>query len=65
MDQGVLQWFGRVERMGEERLAARVYESDVRGTGRSERPRTGWIDSAKDVLHVRDLDIQKVRVCGV
>ena len=31
MDQGVLRWFGHVERMREERLVKRVYESDVRG----------------------------------
>ena len=31
IDQGVLRWFGHVERMGDERMAKRVYESYVRG----------------------------------
>ena len=31
IDQGVLKWFGHVEGMGDERMAKRVYESDVRG----------------------------------
>ena len=39
IDQGVLRWLGHVERMGDERMANRVYESDVRGDRRSERPR--------------------------
>ena len=37
IDQGVLRWFGHVERMGDERMAKRVYESDVRGTRRRGR----------------------------
>ena len=32
-DQGVLRWLGHVERMGDEGMAKRVYESDVRGVG--------------------------------
>ena len=39
IDQGVLRWFGHVERMGNERMAKRVYEFDVRGTRRRGRPR--------------------------
>ena len=33
MDQGVLRWFGHVERMENERLVKRMYESEVRGLG--------------------------------
>ena len=33
-DQGVLRWFGHVKRMGDERMAKRVHESDVRGVRR-------------------------------
>ena len=38
IDQGVLRWFEHVERMGDERMAKRVYESDVRGVRRRGRP---------------------------
>ena len=48
MDQGVLRWFGHVERMGEERLVKRVYESDVRGVRPRGRPRACWMDEVKD-----------------
>ena len=37
--QGALRWFGHVERMGDERMAKRVYESYVRGVRRRGRPR--------------------------
>ena len=36
MDQGVLRWFGHVERMGNERLVKRAYDSGVRGVRRRE-----------------------------
>ena len=39
IDQGVLRWFGHVERMEDERMAKRVHESNVRGVRRRERPR--------------------------
>ena len=44
MDQGVLRWFGHVERMGNERLVKRVYDSEVRGVRRSGRPRKSWMN---------------------
>ena len=61
IDQGVLRWFGHVERMGEERMAKRVYESDVRGV-RSRRPRKCWSDGVKEVLVRKGLNIQEVKV---
>merc|ERR1712002_507535 len=39
IDQGILRWFGHVERMGNERLVKRVYDSEVRGVRRIGRPR--------------------------
>ena len=47
MDQGVLRWFGQVERMGNERLVKRVYDSEVRGVRRRGRPRKSWMDGVK------------------
>ena len=40
IDQGVLRWFRYVERMRDERMAKRMYESDVRRVRRRGRP--GW-----------------------
>ena len=63
MDRGVLRWFGHVERMGEERLARRVYDSDVRGVRGRGRPRKCWMDGVCEVLGRKGLDIQEARVC--
>ena len=42
--QGVPRWFGLVERMGNERLLKRVYDSEVRGVRRRGRPRKSWMN---------------------
>merc|ERR1712002_206763 len=63
MDQGVLRWFGHVERMGEERLVRKVYESDVRGARCRERPRACWLDEVKRTLPGRGLGIQEAKEC--
>ena len=63
MDQGVLRWFGHVERMGEERLVKRVYESDVRGVRPRGRPRACWMDEVKEALQRRGLGIQEAKEC--
>ena len=62
MDQGLLRWFGHVERMGDERLAKRVYESDVRGVRRRGRPRKCWMDGVKETLERKGLNIQEAKV---
>ena len=62
IDQGVLRWFGHVERMGDERMAKRVYESNVRGVRRRGRPRKCWMDEVKEVLARKGLNIQEAKV---
>ena len=62
IDQGVLRWFGHVQRMGDERMAKRVYESDVRGVRRRGRPRKCWMDGVKEVLARKGLTIQEAKV---
>ena len=62
IDQGVLRWFGHVERMGDERMAKRVYESDVRGVRRRGRPRKCWMVGVKEVLARKGLNIQEAKV---
>ena len=39
IDQGGLRCFGHAERMADERMAKRVYESNVRGDRRRGKPR--------------------------
>ena len=63
MDQGVMRWFGHVERMGDDRLVKRVYDSEVRGVRRRGRPRKCWMDGLKEILGKKGLNIQEARVC--
>ena len=63
MDQGVLRWFGHMERMGEERLVKRMYDSVVRGVRGRGRPRKCWLNGVQEVLTKKGLDIQEARVC--
>ena len=62
MDQGVLRWFGHVERMENERLVKRVYESDIRGVRRRGRPKKCWMDGVKETLGRKGLNIQEAKV---
>ena len=61
IDQTVQRWFGHVEIMGDESLAKRVYESDVRGVRRG-RPRKSWMDEVKEALARMGLNIQDAKV---
>merc|ERR1712002_562519 len=61
MDQGVLRWFGHVERMGNERLVKRVYDSEVRGARRRGRPRKSWMNGVNETLVRKGLNIQEAR----
>ena len=61
MDEGVLRWFGHVERMERDRVAKRVY---VRVCARSRsvsRPRKRWIDTVKECLKKRGLGVRRAR----
>ena len=62
IDQGVLRWFGHVEIMGDERIAKKVYESEVRGVRGRGRPRKCWPDGVKEVLARKGLNIQEEKV---
>merc|ERR1712002_855444 len=61
MDQGVLRWFGHVERMGNERLVKRVYDSEVRGARRRRRPRKSWMNGVNETLGRKGLNIQEAK----
>ena len=47
-DEGVLRWFGHVEKMENDRIAKRVYVEECDGSPSVGRPRKGWNDTVKD-----------------
>merc|ERR1712002_339685 len=61
MDQGGLRWFGHVERMGNERLVKRVYDSEVRGVRRIGRPGKSWANGVNETLERKGLNIQEAK----
>ena len=48
IDEGVLRWFGYVERMEKERIAKRIYGRECAGRCSIGRLRKRWIDKMKD-----------------
>ena len=58
IDEGVLQWFGHVERMERNRIAKRVYVGESAGSRSLARPRKRWIDTVKECLRKRGMDIR-------
>ena len=61
IDEGVLWWFGHVERMEKERIAKRVYVGGECWYSFSGRLRKRWIDIVKDCLRKRGLDVRQAR----
>ena len=60
IDEVVLRWFGRVERM-ENRNAKRVYVGECAGSRSVGRPRKRWIDIEEEYLRKRNLNIRQAR----
>ena len=48
INEGVLRWFGHVERMEKDRIAKTVYIGDCAGSRSVGRPRKRWTDTVKD-----------------
>ncbi len=57
-EQGVLWWFGHVERMEEECLV-RKSRSDVKSVRPRRRPCMGQLDSVKRTLGARGMSVEK------
>ena len=57
IDEGVLRWFGHVKRMENDRIAKRVYVRECAGSRSVGR----WIDTVKDCLKKRGLDVRQAR----
>ena len=56
IDEGVLRWFGHVERMGNNRIAKIVYVGECAGSHSVGRLQKRWIDPMKDSLKKRGFD---------
>ena len=60
-DEDVRRWFGHVERMENDRIAKRVYVGGCTGSSSVGRPRKRLIDTEKDCLEKRGLDVREAR----
>ena len=62
IDEGVLRWFGHVERMENDGIAKRIYVGECAGSRSVGRPRKRWIDTVKECLKKRGLDVSQARI---
>ena len=61
IDEGMLQWFSHVERMENDRIAKRVYVGECAVSHLVIRPQKRWIDTVKECLKKRGLDVKQAR----
>ena len=61
IDEGVLRWFGHVERMENDMIAKSVYVRKCASRRSVGRPRKRWIDTVKECLKKRGLDVRQAR----
>ncbi len=63
-EQGVLRWFGHMEKMGEERLVKKITKSDMIGLRPRGRPRMEWLDRVKRALGARGMSVEQGSCCA-
>ena len=61
IDEGVLWWFCHVERMERNRITQSVYVGECAGGRSVGRPQKRWIDTMKECLKKRGLDVRQAR----
>ena len=61
IEEDVLHWFSHVERMENDRIAKRVYVGELTGSHSVGRPWKRWIDTVKECLKKRGLDVRQAR----
>ena len=59
--EGVLRWFDHVEKMENDKIAKTVCVGKCAGSHSLGRTRMKWIDTVKDCLRKRGLDVRKAR----
>ena len=60
-DEGILRWFGHVERKERNRIAKRVYVGECVDSLSVGRPWKRWTDTVKECLNKRGLDVWQGR----
>ena len=61
IDESIFRWFGHVERMENNRIAKRGYVGECAGSRSFGSPRNRWMDTVKDYLKKRGLDVRQGR----
>ena len=61
IDESVLRWFGHVERMERDRIVKRAHEGECAGSRSVGWPQKRWIDTVKECLKKRWLDVRQAR----
>ena len=61
IEEGVLRWFGHMERMENDRIAKRIYVGKCAGSCSVSRLRKRWIDTVNDCLKKGGLHIRQAR----
>ena len=59
IDKGMLWRFGNMERLESDRIAERIYVRKNGGSHSVRRPQKKWIDTMKECLRKRVLDIRQ------
>ena len=60
-DEGILQLFSHVEKMENDRFTKRVYVGVCAGSCSVGRGHKSWIDTVKECLRKRGLDVRQAR----
>ena len=61
IDEGVLRWFGHVERVETDRIAKRVYIGECAGSCSVGRLRKRWTDTAKKCFKKIGFDVRQAK----
>ena len=61
IDEGILRWFRHEERVERDSIAKRVYVGECAGSRSVGKPRKRWIDTVKECLRKRGLDVRQAR----
>ena len=61
IDEGVLWWFGHVQKMENDRITKRVKIGECAGGCLGGRPRERWIDTVEECLRKRGLNVRQAR----
>ena len=59
INEGILQWFSHVEGMERDRITKTVYVGECAGSCSMGRPQKRWIDTVKECLRKRGLDVRQ------